>query len=128
MLHYRRNITYEKNNQSKYKENTIVNQSAQAGTKLAKGDTIVLYYAVYTVEYPDFFSENYTIDAVEDFCKKYNITLIKQEVETEDYTEGVIFYQSRTGEVVNGTTLTIKIAKAISSEETDAGQDSEDNQ
>ena len=118
----------EKNNQSKYKENTIVNQSAQAGTKLAKGDTIVLYYAVYTVEYPDFFSENYTIDAVEDFCKKYNITLIKQEVETEDYTEGVIFYQSRTGEVVNGTTLTIKIAKAILSEETDAGQDSEDNQ
>ena len=101
----------EKQEQSKYKENTIVSQSALAGTKLDKGDTIILYYAVYAVEYPDFVSESYNVSSIEAFCEKYNINLNIQYEETDVYEEGTVLYQSRTGEVVEGTSLLIKVAK-----------------
>ena len=37
-----------------------------------------------------------------------------KEVETNEYAPGKIFYQSRTGRIVSGVTLTIKVAKEIS--------------
>jgi serine/threonine-protein kinase len=101
----------EKQEQSNYKENQIVSQSAQEGSKLDAGDTIILYYAVYAVEYPDFVNGGYNVSSVESFCKKYNIDLDIQYEETDEFTEGTILSQSRTGEVVDGIGITIKVAK-----------------
>ena len=101
----------EKDEQDKYKEETVVDQSAKAGEKLEPGDTIVIYYAVFTVEYPDFVNENYTVDMVQEFCDKNNVTL-NIEYQTDDtYPEGTIIKQNRTGEVISGSTLTITVTQ-----------------
>ena len=101
----------EKEEQSKYKEETVVDQSAKEGEKLEPGDTIVIYYAVFTVEYPDFVNENYTVDMVQEFCDKNNVTL-NIEYQTDDtYPEGTIIKQNRTGEVISGSTLTITVTQ-----------------
>ena len=101
----------EKEEQDKYKEETVVDQSAKEGEKLEPGDTIVIYYAVFTVEYPDFVNENYTVDMVQEFCDKNNVTL-NIEYQTDDtYPEGTIIKQNRTGEVISGSTLTITVTQ-----------------
>ena len=97
--------------QEKYKEGTVVDQSAKAGAVLEPGDTIVIYYAVFTVEYPDFVLENYTVDMVQEFCEKNNITLNIQYEIDDTYPEGTIIKQNRTGEVIDGSTLTITVTK-----------------
>jgi len=99
--------------QDKYKgkEGKVISQSADVGTKLEPGDTIVIYYAVFTIEYPDFVNEDYTISEVKKFCDKNKITLvIKYEVKDE-YPENTILYQNRKGEVIQGSTLTITVSK-----------------
>lgn len=107
----------EKEEQDKYKEVTVVDQSAKAGEKLEPGDTIVIYYAVFTVEYPDFVNENYTVDMVQEFCDKNNVTL-NIEYQTDDtYPEGTIIKQNRTGEVISGSTLTITVTQKTVVEE-----------
>ena len=61
--------------------------------------------------YPDFVTEGYTLDDIQKFCDDHQITLnIKYEI-SEEYAEGTIIKQSRTGKIVSGTTLTITIAK-----------------
>ena len=101
----------EKDEQDKYKEETVVDQSAKAGEKLEPGDTIVIYYAVFTVEYPDFVNENYTVDMVQEFCDKNNVTLNIQYETNDTYPEGTIIKQNRTGEVISGSTLTITVTQ-----------------
>ncbi len=107
----------EKEEQEKYKEETVVDQSAKEGDKLEPGDTIVIYYAVFTVEYPDFVNENYTIDMVQEFCDKNNVTLSIQYETNDTYPEGTIIKQNRTGEVISGSTLTITVTQKTSVEE-----------
>ena len=108
----------EKEEQDKYKEETVVDQSAKAGDKLEPGDTIVIYYAVFTVEYPDFVNENYTVDMVQEFCDKNNVTLSIQYETNDTYPEGTIIKQNRTGEVISGSTLTITVTQKTIAEET----------
>lgn len=100
-----------KEEQKNYKEDTIVSQSAEVGIKLEAGDTIVLYYAVFTIEYPDFVSEGYSIDDVTAFCDKYGIILSIDYQVSDEYIEGTIIKQNRTGEVISGSTLTITVSK-----------------
>ena len=101
----------DKKDQKNYKENNVVSQSAEVGTKLEPGDSIVIYYAVFTIEYPDFAAENYTISEIENFCKKNNVTLnIEYEIKDE-YPENTILDQDRTGEVISGSTITITVSK-----------------
>ena len=100
-----------KEDQEKYKEDNIVSQSAEPGTKLEEGDTIILYYAVFTIEYPDFVNESYSVSSVEAFCEQYNVILNIKYEESDTHEEGTILYQSRTGEVTEGATLTITVAK-----------------
>ena len=107
----------EKEEQEKYKEETVVDQSAKEGDKLEPGDTIVIYYAVFTVEYPDFVNENYTIDMVHEFCDKNNVTLSIQYETNDTYPEGTIIKQNRTGEVISGSTLTITVTQKTVVEE-----------
>ncbi len=99
---------------SEYKEGVIIDQSVKAGEKLSEGGTITLYVPKLDNKYPNF--TEYSVAEVESFCEEYGVSLTKQEVETTEYEEGTIFYQSRAEgtTVVNGAKLTIKIAKAPS--------------
>ena len=67
------------------------------------------------VIYPNFLKENYTLEEVEKFANENNIYLSYSEEETDAYTPGTIFYQSRKAgsTVVSETTLRIKVAKAL---------------
>ena len=105
-----------KDDQDKYKENQIVEQSAVVDSKLEPGDTIFLYYAVFTVEYPDFVTENYTIDMVQEFCDKNDITLSVQYQTSDEYPADTIIKQDRTGEVISGSTLTITVTRPSQTE------------
>lgn len=95
--------------QDKYKENTIIDQSAKKGERLQKGNTIILYYVVYKVEYPDF--KEYSVSEVEKFCEKYKVELNIDYVIKDEYEEGTIISQSRTGTVTEGAKLTITVTK-----------------
>ncbi len=100
-----------KEEQSKYKEFNVVEQSAQPGEKLEKGDTIVIYYAVFVTEYPDF-TVGHNLDSVLQFCDENNLILEIKYQETDAYEDGTIINQSRTGEVIENSTLIVTIAKA----------------
>ena len=95
----------------RYNELDVIEQSAVKGTVLEPGDTIVLYYAVFTIEYPDFVQEGYSVDEVNDFCTKNDVTLNIEYVTRDEYEEGTIIGQNRTGEVISGSTLTITVTK-----------------
>lgn len=95
--------------QDKYKENTIIDQSTKKGERLQKGNTIILYYVVYKVEYPDF--KEYSVSEVEKFCEKYKVELNIDYVVKDEYEEGTIISQSRTGTVTEGAKLTITVTK-----------------
>ena len=101
----------DEKDQKKYKENTVVKQSVEKGTKLEKGSTIVIYYAVFEVEYPDFVEERWTVEEIEKFCKKYDVNLQIEYVTSDEYQEGTVLNQSRKGKVTEGATLIIKVSK-----------------
>ena len=102
----------------------VIGQSAEKGTILEPGDTIVLYYAVFTIEYPDFVQEGYSVDEVSDFCAKNGVTLnIEYEIRDE-YAEGTIINQNRTGEVISGSTLTITVTQRTPLDIPDLSEDS----
>ena len=104
-----------------YKENIIIDQSIEAGTKISEGDTITLYVPKLDNKYPDFVNENYSVEEVENFCSEYGVILNKIEITTTEHPAGSIFYQSRAAgtTVVNGAKLTINIAVAPTEEEPD---------
>ena len=78
-----------------YGEQEIIEQSVKAGTVLAKGDEIILYIPNQVEEYPDMVAEGWGPDAVEQFCDKYGLKCDIQYVETTQYEDGTIYYQSR---------------------------------
>ena len=98
-------------------EGMIVGQSVKKGERILEGNAIELYYAVLIATYPDFSDpeEGYDKEKVQTFCDDNKITCDIEEVETEDYAAGTIFYQSREKgvEVKEGVTLKVKIAVAI---------------
>ena len=104
-----------------YKENIIIDQSIEAGTKISEGDSITLYVPKLDNKYPDFVNENYSVEEVENFCNEYGVILTKKEVTTPEHPAGSIFYQSRAAgtTVVSGAKLTINIAVAPTEEEPD---------
>ena len=71
-----------------YKENIIIDQSIEAGTKISEGDTITLYVPKLDNKYPDFVNENYSVEEVENFCNEYGVILTKKEITT---TSGINF-------------------------------------
>ena len=96
-------------------EGTIIEQSIKEGEKIKKGDTIVLTVVKMVTVYPNFVNEGYTLEKVQAFCDKNNITLETIEKETNDAKEGSIIYQNRTAgsKVVSGVTLKVTVAKKI---------------
>lgn len=99
----------EKDKQDSYKEDTVVNQSVEKGTKLEEGDTIVIYYAVFVVEYPDFVNDSWDVDSIQSFCDKNDVTLKIEYEDKDEYPEGTVIDQNRTNEVIGGQTLTITV-------------------
>ncbi len=96
------------------KEDVIIDQSPKEG-ELNKGDQIILYYPNIVV-YPDL--TTYTLEEVQAFAEKYELTLYIEEVETDSVSEGTIISQNRRVDslIVRGAELTIKIAVKPKSE------------
>lgn len=111
-------VTVEKKDvdtSKEYNEQEIVDQSVKAGTVIGKGDSITLYIPNILEGYPNMVEEEWTIDDVEAFCTKYNVTLKIDYKETSDYEEGTLISQSRSPKtpIVSGTTLKIVVAKKV---------------
>ena len=96
------------------KDGVVMSQDVEAGTKLRANDSITLYIPDIVVKYPDFKDGSYTVEQVQAFCDEHNVTLKVTYDTNSDYNPGTIFYQSREKgfTVTEGTTLTIKVAKA----------------
>ena len=102
-------------------DGTVMSQSVPVGTKLAAKDTVTLYIPDVASEYPNFADGTFTIEDVQAFCDKYGVTLNKEYVETNDYVEGSIISQSKPEGymVIEGVTLTIKVAVPVGADEND---------
>lgn len=101
------------------KENEIIEQSAAAGSSIAKGETITLYIPYMPKEYPNFVLENYSVKDIQKFCEENKINLSVEEEESDE-TPGKVIQQSRAAgaDVVEGATLIIKVAKKKSVDNT----------
>ena len=107
-------INYEEHpEKDNLKDGIIVSQDKEAGTILKKGNTIIFKVIKIITTYPDFVSEDYSIDGVKKFCEDNGITLNITYKETSDKTEGTILSQSRAAgtKVMSGVTLRIEVAK-----------------
>lgn len=107
-------INYEEHpEKDNLKDGIIVSQDKEAGTILKKGNTIIFKVIKIITTYPDFVSEDYSIDGVKKFCEDNGITLNITYKETSDKTEGTILSQSRAEgtKVMSGVTLRIEVAK-----------------
>ncbi len=118
---YKLKVTIEKKDvkDGNYDEQEIISQSLAAGSEVKKGDSITLYIPNIIEVFPDMVAEGYSVDDAEAFCKKYNLTLRKNLVETNAYQAGRVISQSRIAgsEIVEGTNLTIDVAATPTKEE-----------
>ena len=104
-----------------YEQGVIIRQSVEAGKELNYKDFITLYIPRFDTEYPNFLEEDYTIDDVKDFAADNGLDLVIEEVETNEYPVGTVFYQSRAAnsKVVPGVRIRIKVAISTHDEEKD---------
>ena len=118
---YELNVTVEKKDvtEGDYDEQEIIGQSLAADSEVKKGDSITLYIPNLIEVFPDMVAEGYSVDDAEAFCKKYNLTLKKNLVETNAYTAGRVISQSRIAgsEIIEGTNLTIDVASTPTKKE-----------
>ncbi|MBQ1812364.1 MAG: PASTA domain-containing protein, partial [Bacilli bacterium] len=98
------------------KEDKIIDQNPKTG-ELYKNDQIILYYPNVVV-YPDL--TEYTLNDLQDFADKYELSLYIEEVETDSVAEGTIISQNRIKGtlIVRGAELNVKIAVAPKAVET----------
>ena len=112
---YKLVVTIEKKDveNGEYDEQEVIDQSIKAKEKVKEGDSITLYIPNIVDKFPDMVAEGYSYDDVEAFCKKYNLELKVNYVETSEYAEGKVISQSRVAgtEIVKDTTITIEVAK-----------------
>ncbi len=108
-------------------ENIILDQSPKAGEKVSKGDYVTLYIPNVD-KYPDFTNGSYHYEDVVEYLKKYNVTVNKVEQESSR-TAGIVIGQSREkgSRIVNGTSITVTVAKKKTSGSTENSDDDEDD-
>lgn len=94
-----------------YSSDTIVSQSVKAGTHLSEGDYITLYIPDVYDTYPDFVNEAWNLEEIQEFAKKYELSLNIKYISDTNKTSGTIISQSRTGKIVKGSTLMIEVIK-----------------
>ena len=111
---YELEVTVEKKDVTTAVEdpNAIIEQSIPAGTKVKKGDKITLYVANQVDTFPDIVKEGWSKDEVDAFCTKYELKCVYNEEETDMYSPGTIYQQSRRAgsSITKGSTLTVTIA------------------
>lgn len=97
-----------------YKENVIIDQNPKEGTVLSEGDTITLIIPDIVTEYPDFVSEGWSLEEVEEFCEEYGVILSVEYKETDEHEPGKILSQSRSAgtPVLNKANLKVVVAVA----------------
>ena len=95
-------------------ENKIISQSITEGEKVSEGTQIILYIPNKVTKYPDFTDGTWSVEDVQEFADNYELTVTIEEIETSDYDEGTIFYQSKPEgyDILKGTSFKIKVAKA----------------
>jgi len=100
-------------NNKEYGEQEIIGQSLAKGSKVKKGDSIILFIANIVDTFPDMNADGWSIDDAEAFCSKYGLTISTTYQETSAYEEGKIISQSRAAgsPIVKGTTLKVVVAK-----------------
>ena len=97
-----------------YDDGEIIEQDIEPGSKLGARDSITLYIPNVAAKYPDFTDGSYTVEDVQKFCEKYNISLEIKHEENSSYDEGTILKQSRPEgyTITNGTVFMITVASA----------------
>lgn len=107
----------------------IIDQSPEVGTVLTKGDKVILYVPDIYDKYPDFVLENWTVEEVEDFAVTYGLILEKKYQQTTSYEPGKIIRQNRLADtkIVSGATLTITIAEAPPTNNTEDNSEDTEN-
>ena len=110
------NVTVEKKKVEEtegveYDADLVIEQSVIKGKKLKKGDSIILFTPDVMVKYPNFV-KTYTFAQVEEWASKNNVTVIKQEISTNDYPAGTIIAQDKPEGylVYPGTSFTVTVA------------------
>ena len=100
-------------------ENQILEQRPAAGTKMVEGDTITLVLPDLIIKYPDFVTEKWTKEAIENFCKEYEVAVEFIEEENDSYEPGTVIKQDRVAgtRVLKAYPLKVTIAKAKPKEE-----------
>lgn len=106
-------IEKEEVEETEPKEDLIIKQNPEVGTKVNEGSTVTLYIPDIKILYPDFTDGTYTEKAVREFCEKYNVILSVEYDENTNYPEGTIIHQTRdAGTPVTGNaTFGITVAK-----------------
>ena len=95
----------------------ILEQDIAEGTEIVISEdnprTITLWIPNAYEQYPDFVKEGWTVQEVQEFAEKYELSLDIKYTESDEYPVGTIVYQSRSGKIVNGAYLSIKVTKAV---------------
>lgn len=91
---------------------TVIDSNPKPGETVKNGSSITLFIPEVEVVYPDF-TTGYTLEQVEEFAKKYNLTLTVERQENSILAPGTITGQSRPAgsTVVEGINLKITITK-----------------
>ncbi len=100
-------------------ENKIISQSITEGEKVSEGTQIILYIPNKVTQYPDFTDGTWSVEDVQEFADNYELIVTIEEIDTTDYDEGTIFYQSKPEgyDILKGTSFKIKVAKATELDE-----------
>ncbi len=108
-------VTIEKKevtDSSNTSDDTIIGQSLASGSKVKKGDSLVLYVPEDAELFVDMVSEGWSKDDVAALCAEYNLSCVYTPVETSAYSEGKIVSQSRRvgSTITKGSSLTVEYA------------------
>ena len=120
--------------EKEYDEQEIIKQSIEVGTKVSKGEKIILYIPNIVDEYPNFVDEEWTIEGIQTFCDEYGINVEFAPKQTDEFPENTIISQSRAAgtTIVKGANLKIVYAVKYIEETTDEAEtpetDTEENE
>ncbi len=113
-----------------YDPQEIIKQDLEVGTRVAKGTKITLYIPNIVDEYPDFVTEQWTLEEIQNFCDEYGVVVTFVPKQTDEFPENSIISQSRAAKttIVKGATLKIVYAvKYEENAETPEDQDTDTN-
>lgn len=95
----------------------IIGQSIEVGEEIIISEEnpveIILYIPDAYDQYPDFAAEGWSVEEVDNFAKKYNLTYTINYVDTNEYPAGTIIDQSRRGKIVKGASFNIDVTRLI---------------